>query len=90
MGGGRGGLAEQAGGDPRVADAYAIAAHEAWHRGEHDRGGELAQRGHAAMDACGERPYYLLAILAFQALHRGAWRVHGVGRRGAAQRRGRS
>ena len=32
-------LAEQAGGDPRVADAYAIAAQEAWHRGEHDRGG---------------------------------------------------
>jgi predicted ATPase/DNA-binding SARP family transcriptional activator len=58
-------------GDPRVADAYAIAAHEAWHRGEHDRGAELVQRGHAAMDEEGERPYYLLAMLAFQALHRG-------------------
>jgi len=64
-------LAKQAGGDPRVADAYAIAAHEAWHRGEHGRGAELVQRGHAAMDGQGERPYFLLAILAFQALHRG-------------------
>jgi predicted ATPase/DNA-binding SARP family transcriptional activator len=64
-------LAERAGGDPRVADAYAIAAHEAWHRGEHVRGAELVQRGHAAMEPSGQRTYYLLAILAFQALHRG-------------------
>jgi len=65
-------LAEQAGGDSRSAEALAIAGHEAWHRGEHDRGLELARRGRALVEASGEQPgFYLLAILGFQALHRG-------------------
>jgi predicted ATPase/DNA-binding SARP family transcriptional activator len=64
-------LAEQAGGDPRVPEALAIAAHEAWNRGEHDRGEALASRGHQLAAASGEPPFFLLMITGFQALHRG-------------------
>ncbi len=64
-------LAAEAGGDPRVPEALAIAAQEAWNRGEHDRGEALAARGRELMDASGRPALYLLLMLGFQALHRG-------------------
>jgi hypothetical protein len=60
-----------AGPDPRIADALAIAALEAWTRGEHDRAEEMARRGRAAMDEAGQPAFHLLAALANQAMHPG-------------------
>ena len=65
-------LAEQAGGDPRVADALrhrrprGLAPRRA-----RPRRGSWCSAATPPVDASGERPYYLLAILGFQALHRG-------------------
>jgi predicted ATPase/DNA-binding SARP family transcriptional activator len=64
-------LALEAGRDPRIADAFAIAALEAWNRGEHERGKELARRGRAVMDEAGQPTYYLLGQLGNHAMHRG-------------------
>jgi hypothetical protein len=64
-------LALEGGPDPRIADALAIAALEAWTRGEHDRAEELARRGRAAMDDAGEPAFHLLLALGNQAMHPG-------------------
>jgi predicted ATPase/DNA-binding SARP family transcriptional activator len=64
-------LALEAGADPRIADALAIAALEAWTRGEHDQAEELARRGRAAMDEAGQPAFHLLHTLGNQAMHPG-------------------
>ncbi len=64
-------VALEAGPDPRIADALAIAALEAWTRGEHDRGEQLARRGRTAMNEAGQLAYHLLVALGNQAMHPG-------------------
>jgi predicted ATPase/DNA-binding SARP family transcriptional activator len=69
--GGAADLASEAGPDPRIADALAVAALEAWNRGEHERGEALARRGRAAMDEAGQSTYHLLLQLGHHSMHRG-------------------
>ncbi len=65
-------LALEAGPDPRIADALAVAALEAWTRGRHDRAEALARRGRAAMDDAGQPAFHLLHALGNQAMHPGS------------------